>query len=64
LRNDILRQNLKLFSQHKKHVVGGHTKIARRKRDVPNNKEIPSVGPYVIIDIGGFFGLECQNLKV
>jgi len=44
--------------------VGGHTKIARRKRDVPNNKEIPSVGPYVIIDIGGFFGLECQNLKV
>jgi hypothetical protein len=42
--------------------VGGGTKIARRKRDVLNNKEIPSV--YVIIDIGGFFGLECQNLKV
>jgi len=25
----------------------GDTKIARKKGDVPNNKEIPRVGPYV-----------------
>jgi hypothetical protein len=32
--------------------MGGGTKIARRKRVVPNNKEIPSVLPYVTIDSG------------
>ncbi len=33
-------------------MMGGGTQIARRKRDVPNNKEIPSVVPYVPIDSG------------
>jgi hypothetical protein len=32
-------------------MMGGGTQIVRRKRDVPNNKEIPSVVPYVTTKI-------------